>query len=339
MNPDRPILSLEELEAFDPHAPAGVRRRFCCPLCGQDKARDGAHRCLSLETATGLWRCFRCEAGGKLRDKWQDKPLPRRAQALGAMRQAFGLGQAASSSTSKASLPAVTAPALPDTISNSAQPDHVSPEASRGSWHGSLRGLRPLDGSPGQSYLERRGLPLDVCLGAKVKFCPSWLGRPAVVFPIHDEQGALVAAQGRYTDGREDPKARTLGQKKQGVFLTGRFWEQVTKGAPVIITEAPIDALSLAACGFPAMALCGKSGVPSWLPIKCAFKDVVIAFDADDAGEEGAAKLAPLLESLGAKVRRLVPEGEKVKDWNQMLEARGREKLDEWLCLRLLSSP
>lgn len=111
------------------------------------------------------------------------------------------------------------------------------------------------------------------------------------------------------------------------------------KGSPVIITEAPIDAL--AACGFPSLALCGKSGWPSWLPVKCAFKNVVIAFDADDAGEEGAAKLAPVLESLGAKVRRLVPEDrpedEKVKDWNQMLEGWGRERLDEWLCLRLLS--
>lgn len=343
MNPERPILSLEELEAFDPHAPTGARRRFCCPLCGQDKPRDGAHRSLSVETATGLWKCFRCEAGGKLRDKWEDKPFPRRAQARVVMRQVFGLSQAVSSSVPKASLPVAAAPALPDATSNSPQPDHMPSEASRGSWHVRLHGLRPLDGSPGHKYLEERGLSLEVCLAAKVKFCPSWLGRPAVVFPIYDDHGVLVAAQGRYTDGRDDPKARTLGHKKSGVFLSGHFWEQVKKGALVIITEAPIDALSLAACGFPAMALCGKSGAPSWLPLKCAFKDVVIAFDADEAGEEGAAKLAPVLESLGAKVRRLVPEGrhegEKVKDWNQMLEGWGQERLDEWLCLHLLSSP
>lgn len=325
MNLSRPVLSLEELEAFD--APAGARRRFCCPLCGQDKARDGAHRSLSVETTTGLWRCFRCEAGGKLRDKWEDKPLPRRAQAREVMRQAFDLGQAASSVVPKASLPIVAPPLLPDTTSYSPRPDHEPSQASRGSWHDRLRGLRPLEGSSGQRYLEGRGLSLEVCLGAKVKFCPSWLGRPAVVFPIYDEQSALVAAQGRYLDGRDDPKARTVGQKKQGVFLTGRFGEQVKKGAPVIITEASIDALSLAGCGFPALALCGKSGCPAWLPLKCAFKDVVIAFDADDAGEEGAAKLAPLLESLGAKVRRVVPEG--AKDWNEMLLLQDRVQLDE----------
>lgn len=81
---------------------------------------------------------------------------------------------------------------------------------------------RPLEDSAGHKYLERRSLPLGVCLEAKVKFCPSWVGRPAVVFPLYDEQGTLVAAQGRYLDGQEDPKARTLGQKKQGVFLLGR---------------------------------------------------------------------------------------------------------------------
>ena len=177
-------------------------------------------------------------------------------------------------------------------------------------------------------------MPSEVCQSAKVKWTPSWLGRPAVVFPIYDDESALVAAQGRYTDGREDPKARTLGSKKRGVFLTGGFWEQVRKGAPVIVTEAPIDALSLAACGFPALALCGKSGWPLWLPIKCAFKEVVFAFDGDTAGEEGAAKLWPVLEALGAKVRCLAPKG--AKDWNEMLAGCGVHEMEQWLCARLL---
>jgi len=183
-------------------------------------------------------------------------------------------------------------------------------------------------------YLRGRSLPLEVCLEAKVKWSPSWLGRPAVVFPMYDDKGVLVAAQGRYTDGRDDPKARTLGSKRSGAFLTGSFWEQVRKGAPVILTEAPIDALSIAACGFPALALCGKSGWPLWLPIKSAFNEVIVAFDSDSAGDEGAAKLSPILESLGAKVRRVAPE--EAKDWNEMLARRGAHKAEEWLCAQLL---
>jgi len=330
MNPDRPILSLEELDAFDRYAPQGVRRRFCCPLCGQGKPRDGAHRCLSVESATGLWKCFRCEASGQLREQWQEKPRQSRARTHRALGQAFGIGRA---STLSAPLPisiggkASSPLALPE-------PPAPLPPAPPNALSAALRGLQPLGGSRGEIYLQKRGLPLEVCQSAKVKWSPSWLGRPAVVFPIYDDMGTVVAAQGRYADGREDPKARTLGNKKSGVFLTGGFWEQVRKGAPIIITEAPIDALSLAACGFPALALCGKSGWPQWLPIKCAFKEVVLAFDGDTAGEEGAAKLSPILESLGARVRRVAPEG--AKDWNEMLARRGAHKTEEWLCARLL---
>ena len=70
------------------------------------------------------------------------------------------------------------------------------------------------------------------------------------------------------------------------------------------------------------------------MPVKCAFKEVAIAFDADDAGEEGAARLKPVIESLGAKVRRAVPED--AKDWNEMLLRLGPDKMGDWLCLHLL---
>jgi len=327
MNPNRPILSLEELDAFDPHAPQGARRRFCCPLCGQGKPKDSAHRCLSVESATGLWKCFRCEASGQLREQWAGKIGQGRV-----LEQAFGLrcAFALSAPLTKVaeSLPPLASSELPVQVASSPSPREPNALSA------ALRGLQPLGGNRGETYLRERGLPLEVCQNAKVKWTPSWLGRPAVIFPVYDDWGALVAAQGRYTDGRENPKARTLGSKKGGVFLSGGFWEQIRKGAPVIITEAPIDALSLAACGFPALALCGKSGWPNWLPIKCAFKEVILAFDGDAAGEDGAAKLLPVLESLGAKVRRVAPQG--AKDWNEMLARRGAHQMEEWLCARLL---
>lgn len=321
---ERPVLSLEELEAFDPHAPQGQRRRFCCPLCGGGKARDGAHRCLSVDSQSGLWKCFRCEAGGQLREKWEGSSPLGRGRARQALSQAFSLPSP------------VLRVSMASDVSKSRDLSQEAPQVPEGAWQTTLGKLQPLQGSAGQAYLEGRGLSLEVSLKAKVRFCPSWLGRPAVVFPIYDDQGVLVAAQGRYTDGRVDPKARTLGPKKSGVFLSGGFWEHVKRGAPLTITEAPIDALSIAMCGFPAMALCGKSGWPSWLPVRCAFKEVAVAFDADEAGEGGAGQLRPVLESLGARVQRLSPEGETVKDWNEMLQAMGAKELTDWLCLRLL---
>jgi len=319
MSSDRPIMSLEELGAFDPHAPQGKRQRAPLFMRG---TRNWAVEVLSLRGEWASTRAVGREAtGGQRAD---------RGRTDRALDQAFGLRCAIPLS---APLPIVT-----EAVSLLAPAEPPAPSASQGPLNalsGALRGLQPLKGSRGETYLQTRGLPLDVCLSAKVKWAPSWLGRLAVVFPIYDDKGALVAAQGRYTDRRDDPIcAHTGPQKEQGV-PDGWLREQVQKGAPVIITEGPIDALSLSACGFPALALCGKSGWPQWLPIRCAFKEVVLAFDADDAGEDGAAKLALVLESLGAKVRRAAPEG--AKDWNEMLSQRGVLNLDEWLSAHILS--
>ena len=71
------LLTLSQLEAFDPRAPgkAGSQRRFLCPLCGEAKPRDSAHRSLSANLQNGAWTCFRCGATGKLKEFWTD-PLP-----------------------------------------------------------------------------------------------------------------------------------------------------------------------------------------------------------------------------------------------------------------------
>jgi len=53
---DRPVLTLAELEAFDPRATArGNERRFCCPLPAcTDKRVDPAHRSLTVNLETGV---------------------------------------------------------------------------------------------------------------------------------------------------------------------------------------------------------------------------------------------------------------------------------------------
>jgi len=111
MNPDRPILSLEELDAFDSHAPQGARRRFCCPLCGQGKPKDGAHRSLSVESATGLWKCFRCEASGQLREQWPEKSRQSRGGVQRALGHAFGLSPVPALPASLPIPPEATTPA------------------------------------------------------------------------------------------------------------------------------------------------------------------------------------------------------------------------------------
>ena len=72
------------------------------------------------------------------------------------------------------------------------------------------------------------------------------------------------------------------------------------------------------------VATCGTSW-PSWLPRACAFRRVLLAHDADAAGDAAASKLAEVLSPLGARCERLRPVG--AKDWNASLAEHGAERL------------
>lgn len=305
-------LSLRDLEYLDPRASGlsigqGRReQRFLCPLCGQGKARDAAHRSLSLNPQSGLWRCHRCGESGKVSEAWEERPpTERRQRAQMALTRAFAVPAASP-------------------VEEVAQPKDLS-------WKSALRGLQPLNETRGASYLGGRGLSIETAKSSGARFSPTFMGRPAVVFPLRDQSGALVGAQGRYVDGRDKPKARTLGDKRASLFATR---DALHADLPaLIVTEAPLDALSLAQAGYPAVALCGTQA-PTWLHRAGAFRRVLLAFDADDAGDVAAEKLRPLLGSFGARCERLRPEG--AKDWNEMLQASGRDILADFLAARVL---
>jgi predicted RNA-binding Zn-ribbon protein involved in translation (DUF1610 family) len=313
-------LSLADLEAFDgQNAGRGVERRFLCPECGDGKPRDAAHRSMAANMETGAYNCHRCKASGKLKDFWTDRPRDNGSQP-----------RSASQSARRANLrrafdvqPVAPAPA----------PDENA------EWRRQLDGLASLDDTPGARYLAGRGIPVDVAALADVRFCRSWYGRPAVMFPLCNQAEEIIAAQGRYIDGRTDPKTRTGGPKSQALFtahsiVLGQLFHATDKRLPaIILTEAPIDALTLAACGFPAVALCGTSG-PAWLHRVCGLRRVLLATDADEAGDKAAGELAAQLSPFGARCDRLRPDG--AKDWNAMLLQIGRDALADWLAARVL---
>jgi phage/plasmid primase-like uncharacterized protein len=285
----RPSLSLADLEAFDPAARAGGReRRFLCPLPGpcEVKQRGAIHRSLSLNVESGAWHCWRCGAAGQLREKWT--PTPRRASALARARRACGLSRP---------------PAVATDVATTIDLEAAS------------RGLRAIEGSTGARYLAGRGIALELAIAASVRWAANWYGRPAVVFPLRDRGGQLVALQGRHTDGRDDPKAHDCGRKSAGVFATPGALEAAT----VVVTEAPIDALSLATAGVPAVALCGLR-LPGWVPKAVAFRKVVVGVDNDRAGDEATPRLVASLAAFGARVERLRPS---TKDWNDDLQQLG----------------
>jgi DNA primase len=292
-------LYLAQLEAFDPRAPQGTERRFCCPFCGEGKPRDGAHRSLNVNTQSGAFVCQRCKERGKLADFWEERPQMNRRELARQQLQ--------------------RATALPATGANFQAPSDDKGERLTAQ----LQSARPLPGTQGAVYLRGRGVSVDVAGAAGVQFCPDWMksqkwhGCAAVVFPIRDRAGEIVAAQGREIGGAGK---FSLGPKSQGVFATAGALEATR----LILVEAPIDALSLAVAGFSAIALCGTSG-PDWLPKFCYRRRVFLAFDADDAGDDAAAALTPKLESFGATCQRLRPENG--KDWNELLNVFGSDEI------------
>lgn len=292
---DRPILTLADLEAHDPNAPSGqTERRFLCPLppcAGHQRRAD--HRSLAVNVASGAWVCHRCTAAGKLRERWS-QPRDRAQQQL---RRAFSVHQP---------------PAKPEApVSGSTWPML---------WLDSI----PLAGSPGADYLAERGIVGEIGSAAHLRYARDFYGRPAVLFPVCDRAAStMVAVIGRYIDGRTDPKGRAAGPKSAGVFWT----PGALTSEQLVITEAPIDALSLGVAGVPAIALGGTSA-PDWLPMLAALRSVVIALDADDAGDAAAQRLAVTLAPLCSRIERWRPDG---KDWNATLLTYGADALRDAL--------
>lgn len=300
------LLSLEQLERFDPSAggkSTKTERRFCCPKCGDQKPIDKEHRSLSANTSTGKWHCHRCDEAGTLREyfKFSEKQqVSKVARARAAAARIFALPK-----SSPAPKPEPTAEAI---------------EKAR-RWRETWEAARELPGTPGAAYIEGRSIPLEVATASGVRFSPEWYGRPAVLFPIRDRAGDLVAVCGRFTDGREDPKTMAGGQKSAGVFEAA---PGAIEARCLAICEGPFDALTLAAAGVAAIALIGVSW-PDWLPQALAFRSVLIATDADKAGDETAAKLASELATRGTHTLRLRPKG--LKDWGEWPETRNLEFL------------
>lgn len=276
------MLTRQALREYDPEPyRAGGQDRYLCPFCGDSKPRDKAHKSLAVNPNTGAYLCHRCGARGKLRnaDAGESSPVrPRRKRK-----------------------PTRWTPPKPP------EPTETLQTAMR--WE-----YRPLRGTAGEEYLQRRGIGVEIAHRAGVRYCERFGDAPAVVFPFRTDGGSLVAVQGRYI-GAHEPKVKTFGSIGAGVFATPTVWG----AGKVAIAEAPIDALSLHSAGVPSFAL-GGTALRVWLPPLLAGRVVLLAFDADSAGDSAAQAWEAELRRFAVKPVRLRPA---VKDWNEALQAQG----------------
>jgi len=209
--------------------------------------------------------------------------------------------------------------------------DHADPTRVPGTQEGPAERLaraQPVAGTPGEAYVERRGVPLAIAEAAGMRFDPDWHGRGAVLLGVYGQDGALTAVHGRYVSTlRGQDKMLTVGVGGGvcgvcGGGGTGRDW----RADPLILVEGVFDALSLAVCGWSSIATIGRWA--PWLPAFCAGRVVWLAFDANGPGDREAVRYAERLAQ--AKVRRRRPPPH-CKDWNTALVKRGRGDVTRWL--------
>src|SRR4026207_2182193 len=103
-----------------------------------------------------------------------------------------------------------------------------------------------LMGTPGQGYVEKRGIPVDIAHSSGLRFDADWNGRPAVIAPMRDREDALCSVYGRYLQQTgEQNKMLPIGPGGGAISVLGGWRDE-----PIILVEGLFDALSLAACEY-----------------------------------------------------------------------------------------
>lgn len=122
--------------------------------------------------------------------------------------------------------------------------------------------------------------------------------RNRVLFPIFDAQGKAMGFGGRILPGSDDPAkyknsaSSTIYDKSRVLYGLNWAKEPVVAADEVIVCEGYTDVIGFATSGVPrAVATCGTALTESHVKLLRRFaKRVVLAFDADAAGQNAAAK-------------------------------------------------
>lgn len=241
--------------------------RYLCPLCGDGHPRDASHRSLAVGSR-GKVICHRCGF-----ETWVNAPTT----------------------------------AIPCTSISSENENELRQKtaAARDLWTSSVS-LMSDAAAPARSYLEReRGLDAQALHALDVAFVYRWpwpLVGPTIAFAMRDQRGDLVALQGRSTTPNVVCKHPAIGAKKLGVYSTTSALDT----RPIGLCESPLDACSLHVAGLDAIA-CGGTSFPRWLPGALLMNhSVIVATDADDAGDRFARELRNSLLRAGIEPRRIV---------------------------------
>ena len=151
--------------------------------------------------------------------------------------------------------------------------------------------------------------------------------RNRVMFPIIDIRGNIVAFGGRIMD---DGKPKYLNSPESPVFskshnLFALNYAKKAQGRRLILAEGYMDVIALHQAGFSqAVASLGTSLTADQAKLMKRFADeVIISYDADNAGQTAAARAADSLKNAELSIKILKIPG--AKDPDEFIKANGGE--------------
>jgi DNA primase len=267
---------LEELPGF--HREGGSLRAHC-PAHGGD-----SESAFSVNPTTGVGFCHRCRASFVVEDHPQQRDRAGAAITLTVRgrKVTYGSAQTRHDGSQGAQ------PAKRQTSPH--PPAIVAPEARKRLETALARFAAALPGSPGETYLAGRGIPLDAARALGVGWAADGYFAGRVVFPLARPDGAITGATGRAIHADADPKYKAA-RKADGYAKTlangGAIARAVATGAPLVVVEGPMDALAILAGGVANVVAIGSTGYP-WPEHFFGVSRALVLLDNDAAGGEGA---------------------------------------------------
>ena len=179
---------------------------------------------------------------------------------------------------------------------------------------------QPAENTLVETYLRSRCItippPTSIRYHPNLKHSPTGLQLPAMVAGVQGPDGKVVAIHRSYLDhtGR---KAKVTSPKMALGPITGGAVRLAYAGETLALTEGIEDGLALLQMtGRPTWAALGTSGFLNFNPPD-GVQDIVLAPDADPAGDAAVAKAAARFADMGLKVLHLRPP--EARDWCDVL--------------------
>lgn len=270
-------------------------------------------RHFSINTITGLWQCFKTGKQGNFVDIYShiENISKKRAYSVLTFKSLEDSTAGTPSTYQEVTLdtPALDNLSIADFEPLTTESDLDDPLVRKAFKYLDSRKIFPEDDA--EYYISRKGKYAD-----------------RLIIPYRDEDDEIYYFQARAM-GDQHPKYLNPGID-EGVRSQNVLYPFDTS-KEVIVTEGPIDAISLIRCGFNATCTKGSnvSEVQALQLKEAPF--IILSYDTDEAGKRGVSKFDEIRKRLRMPKFSILNCPKSYKDWNDFLCKGGKSSVIDYL--------